>query len=87
MIFAVHNSPLHESLRLQRNGRMQRSMFIAILLSVLCGIASAQQLSTIIPGEYGPYNGIFLADGLGLRIPLVDAHDSVLLADAPLSIY
>ncbi len=62
-------------------------MFIAILLPVLCGIASAQQLSTIIPGEYGPYNGIFLADGLGLRIPLVDAHDSVLLADSPWSIY
>ncbi len=39
------------------------------------------------PPQFGPYNGSFLADGLGLRVPITDAHDPVLLADSPWSFF
>ena len=39
------------------------------------------------PPQFGPYNGSFLADGLGLRVPVTDARDPVLLADSPWSLF
>ena len=39
------------------------------------------------PAQFGPYNGTFLADGLGLRVPITDARDPILLADSPWSLY
>lgn len=39
------------------------------------------------PPQFGPYNGSFLADGLGLRVPITDARDPILLADSPWSLF
>jgi hypothetical protein len=39
------------------------------------------------PPQFGPYNGSFLADGLGLRIPIADARDPILLADSSWSLF
>ena len=61
-----------------------------MLLAVVFASATAGQaqlLATNGPPQYGPYNGIFLADGMGLRKPLADVHDSVLLADSPWTLY
>ena len=38
------------------------------------------------PPQYGPYNGVFLAGGDGLKAPLAE-HDSVLLADSAWTLY
>ena len=46
----------------------------------------AQRVPTNDPPQYGPYNGVFVAGGLGLRTPLQNPHDSVLLPDAPWTI-
>jgi archaellum component FlaF (FlaF/FlaG flagellin family) len=35
------------------------------------------------PAQYGPYNGVFLPDGLGLTITIPDAKDTILDADTP----
>jgi hypothetical protein len=39
------------------------------------------------PPQFGPYNGSFLADGLGLHVPITDARDPILLADSPWSLF
>jgi hypothetical protein len=35
------------------------------------------------PAQYGPYNGAFLPDGLGLTVTIPDAKDTLLDADTP----
>jgi hypothetical protein len=40
-----------------------------------------------VPLQYGPYNGNFLDGGLGLRKPLMDTQDRLLLADTPWTMY
>ncbi len=35
------------------------------------------------PAQYGPYNGAFLPDGLGLSVAIPDAKDTLLDADTP----
>jgi len=87
MMVVASNSPLHKSLVLKRNRCKPHHLFCALLLLSMAGVASAQRPTSVDPPEYGPYNGIFLADGLGLRVPLANVHDSVLLADSPWSIY
>ena len=64
------------------------SLLAALTLGVL-GLAhgAAQPPPNNDPPQYGPYNGAFLPDGMGLQIPLKNAHDSVLLADSPWTIY
>ena len=39
------------------------------------------------PPQFGPYNGAFLADGPGLRTPIADPRDPLLLADSPWSLF
>jgi Exo-beta-D-glucosaminidase Ig-fold domain/Concanavalin A-like lectin/glucanases superfamily/Glycosyl hydrolases family 2/Glycosyl hydrolases family 2, TIM barrel domain/Glycosyl hydrolases family 2, sugar binding domain len=56
-------------------------------LAVCSTIAAAQMIVTNTPAQYGPYNGVFLADGMGLKMPLADVHDTVLRADLPWSLY
>jgi beta-galactosidase/beta-glucuronidase len=55
-----------------------------LLTSFILGIA--QIPITNDPPVYGPYNGIFLAGGDGLRKPMVE-RDTVLLADSPWTLY
>ena len=81
------NSPLNTRLLVVRNNWKRIHLIIAILLTVLGEFALAQRPATVDPTAYGPYNGVFLADGLGLRVPLSNAHDSLLLAESPWSIY
>jgi hypothetical protein len=50
-------------------------------------LALAQPVPTQDPVQYGPYNGSFLADGLGLKEPIANQHDSVLRADSPWTLY
>ncbi len=65
----------------------------AWMLALLAGAfacasgAAAQVPPTNDPPQYGPYSGTFLADGIGLRKPLANGHDSVLLADSPWTLY
>jgi len=58
---------------------------VAASLSPVAGhnMAHAQASAAQDPVQYGPYNGSFLADGLGLKVPVADAHDSLLRADSP----
>jgi len=56
----------------------------AILLSA--ETLNAQSPVTTDPPFYGPFNGLFLPDGDGLKKPLGE-HDSVLRADSPWSLY
>ncbi len=87
MIVVTGHSPLNKLLLLKRNSWKQRHVISALCLLMMGGVASAQRPGTTSPAEYGPYNGIFLADGLGLRVPLANTHDTLLLADSPWSIY
>ena len=87
MMFFANNSPLHKALVLQKTNCKGLCLLCALVLLTMVGVATAQRATTVDPSEYGPYNGIFLADGLGLRVPLANTHDSVLLADSPWSIY
>jgi Exo-beta-D-glucosaminidase Ig-fold domain/Concanavalin A-like lectin/glucanases superfamily/Glycosyl hydrolases family 2/Glycosyl hydrolases family 2, TIM barrel domain len=50
-------------------------------------VTTAQVSQANDPPQYGPYNGHFLADGTGLEMPLANAHDSILLANSPWTIY
>jgi len=59
----------------------------AVAFATCSTIATAQMIVTNTPAQYGPYNGVFLADGMGLKMPLADAHDTVLRADLPWSLY
>ncbi len=67
----------------------KRPLFLgAAAAFATCSIfAAAQVIVTNTPAQYGPYNGTFLADGMGLKMSLADAHDTVLRADLPWSIY
>ena len=65
--------------------------FARLLVALtLCSIvAAAQPPATVVvsdPPQWGPYNGTFLADGPGLRVPISDPRDPILLADSPWSL-
>src|SRR5580704_9707511 len=59
----------------------------AIALALGSIVVAAQPPATVVndPPQWGPYNGAFLSDGLGLRVPISDPRDSILLADSPWS--
>jgi glycosyl hydrolase family 2/Ig-like domain-containing protein/concanavalin A-like lectin/glucanase superfamily protein len=59
---------------------------LAPLCLLICAPAARAQIVTNDPPVYGPYNAVFLPDGDGLDKPLA-AHDSVLRADSPWSLY
>ena len=59
---------------------------IALVLALAGAIAQTPPAPTD-PPQFGPYNGSFLADGLGLRVPITDARDPILLADSPWSLF
>jgi hypothetical protein len=65
---------------------LKHSVCYALLAFTFIGI-HAQIPATNDPGQYGPYNGTFLADGLGLKISIANAHDSILRADSPWTMY
>ncbi|WP_216843151.1 LamG-like jellyroll fold domain-containing protein [Granulicella sp. S190] len=50
-------------------------------------MTTAQVLQTNDLPQYGPYNGHFLADGTGLEMPVANAHDPILLASSPWTMY
>jgi hypothetical protein len=87
MMVVASNSPSNKPLPSQRKFGYRLSLISGLLLASIGISASAQRPASTTPLEYGPYNGIFLADGLGLRVPLVNTHDSLLLSDSPWSIY
>ena len=63
------------------------------ILTLLCLVFACaceglgQPPATDNPPEYGPYSGTFLPDGMGLRKPLANVHDSILLANSPWTLY
>ncbi|MGA9594494.1 MAG: LamG-like jellyroll fold domain-containing protein, partial [Candidatus Acidiferrales bacterium] len=61
-------------------------LFSLAALSFFPGSLRAQIPVTNDPPQYGPYNGVFLAGGDGLRAAIVE-HDTVLRADSAWSIY
>jgi len=64
-------------------------MQVLLTLVAMClfaGTARAQWPITNDPPQYGPYNGVFLAGGEGLKAPIAE-HDSVLRADSEWSLY
>jgi hypothetical protein len=69
---------------------VRRFAFFFAGLAAICLFAHPSsvraQIVTNDPPVYGPYNGVFLADGEGLEKPLAP-HDSVLRADLPWSLY
>jgi hypothetical protein len=67
---------------------MRRSVHFFGILSVIWLVtgANAQVVITNDPPEYGPFNGIFLQGGDGLKKPLGE-HDTILWADLPWSLY
>jgi hypothetical protein len=71
--------------------RFFAALCLGTIALALCSIiAAAQPPAAPVatdPPQFGPYNGSFLADGLGLRVPITDARDPVLLADSPWSIF
>jgi Exo-beta-D-glucosaminidase Ig-fold domain/Glycosyl hydrolases family 2/Concanavalin A-like lectin/glucanases superfamily/Glycosyl hydrolases family 2, sugar binding domain/Glycosyl hydrolases family 2, TIM barrel domain len=60
-------------------------VWLAVFSFIKCSSANAQVV-TNDPPFYGPFNGVFLPDGEGLKKPLLE-HDSVLQADSPWSLY
>jgi hypothetical protein len=54
--------------------------------SLAQSVLTTQTVVTNDPAFYGPYNGVFLAGGNGLKKPMVK-DDSVLRADSPWSMY
>jgi hypothetical protein len=73
--------------RLRKLSRRWISAHFAI--AVLCLTATslpAQTVTTNNPPQYGPYNGVFLQGGDGLKKSMVD-HDSMLRAESPWSMY
>ena len=71
--------------------RILAALCLGIVALALCSIVAASQPpaapAATDPPQFGPYNGSFLADGLGLRVPITDARDPVLLADSPWSLF
>jgi hypothetical protein len=63
------------------------ALFLCLSLTFLVTApTSAQVIVTNDPPQYGPYNGIFLSDGDGLKKPIGE-HDTVLRPDLPWSLY
>ncbi|MFZ3216680.1 MAG: LamG-like jellyroll fold domain-containing protein [Candidatus Acidiferrales bacterium] len=62
------------------------ALLVLFALSFFARALAAQGPVTNDPPQYGPYNGVFLAGGDGLKAPL-DAHDTVLRADSPWTFY
>jgi hypothetical protein len=59
-------------------------------LALASAVAAAQPPAAPVatdPPQFGPYNGSFLADGLGLKMTVTDARDPILLADSPWSLF
>ncbi len=69
-------------------GLRRMRLFVAggILLVCACSAGSAQIPVTNDPPFYGPFNGVFLPGGDGLRKPMVE-HDTVLQASSPWTLY
>jgi hypothetical protein len=61
-------------------------VFVATFLSFSGEIAAQTVIPTNDPPYYGPYNGVFLPDGEGLKKPLVK-NDTVTRADSPWTLY
>ncbi len=60
------------------------AFFALMAVSVLAGMQiEAQELPTIDPPQYGPYNAIILAGGTGIREELKQTHDTLLQPDSP----
>ena len=59
----------------------------ALVLLLSTAEITAQVPITNDPPQFGPYNGVFFPDGGGLRFPIANTHDTLLLADSPWSIY
>jgi len=72
---------IHLSLRLRAS-----ALILIIAICILAGVLRAQGPVSNDPPQYGPYNGVFLSGGDGIRAPLA-AHDSVLRADSSWSLY
>jgi hypothetical protein len=68
-------------IRVSRANQNIWSLVTACFLTVSSCVGVAQFPISHDPPQYGPYNGIFLSDGMGLRIPLVSTYDSFLFAD------
>jgi hypothetical protein len=64
----------------------------AVAIIILAAAAAAQPPAPAgpvyanPPAQYGPYNGVFLPDGLGLSVTIPDAKDTLLDADTPWSL-
>ena len=88
---AVPNSrKLRASLRRRTAAPNRRGTLVLLAFLLACAAQStihAQPPATNDPPQYGPYNGVFLPDGMGLRIPIANPRDSVLLADSPWTLY
>lgn len=70
----------------RHSSRKSGLAFCLLVVSALCATVLAAQTSiTNDPPQYGPYNGIFLSGGEGLR-ELLTEHDSVLRADSEWSL-
>jgi len=87
MMCATPKTLLSKSLPLVCLRRKLLLLILAVVLYVVPGNVLAQSVSTNDPPQYGPFSGIFLADGVGLRKPISNTHDSILLADSPWSLY
>src|SRR5271170_4759398 len=82
----LERAATHRSALSAPAGRLLRATVAAALC---CIVASAQPPATVVvsdPAQWGPYNGTFLADGPGIRVPISDPHDPMLLADSPWSL-
>lgn len=65
-------------------GTFQRCVAgLAAVAFFLAPGALAQQLPSNEPVQYGPYNATFLPDGQGLRFPIANGNDTVLLPSSP----
>ena len=68
----------------QKNARV---LWMLVVLGVVCSnLAHAQIVVTNDPPEYGPFNGVFLQGGGGLKKPIGE-HDTLLRADWAWSFY
>ena len=65
---------------------LRRWVLCGLMICSIAAVAFAQAPVTNDPPYYGPYNGVFLADGDGLKKSLAK-DDSVLRADSPWTLY
>ena len=69
-------------------GILARAAVIVIILSSAVAVAQGSNIAVgNNPTQFGPYNGTFLFDGPGLTKPISDAHDPILLADSPWTLF